>query len=108
MVRRSCLLAALIALALPASARATAHVYVVGDTSNAIFYVSTTSTVNQLTVSPTATAGVYRVADLAEPLTPGAGCTAVDAKTVDCTTFGTNAAIRQMEVHLGPGGDTFT
>ena len=108
MVRLAGVLAAAFALTLAAPSRA-ATVHVTPDTANAIDYSSTAATTaNVVTVTGTATAGTFRVTDTAEPLTPGDGCTAVNANTVDCTTLPGQQPIRQITADLGGGGDTFT
>jgi Ca2+-binding RTX toxin-like protein len=109
MLRRLLVLAALLAFAVPASAGA-ATVRVLPDTSNAIEFKSVdATTVNTLTIAPTATAGTYRVVDTSDTITViDQGCVQIDAHTADCTTFADNDPIRQVVVELGGGDDFFS
>src|SRR5688572_25261608 len=109
MLRPSLALVAVLALAIPATAGA-ATVEVLPDTSNAIEFKSVdATTVNVLTISPTATAGTYRVVDTNDTVTViDQGCVQVDTHTADCTTYEDNDPIRQVVVELGGGDDFFS
>jgi Ca2+-binding RTX toxin-like protein len=104
MLNRRSLIAAAIALAMPATLPALASAAsVTADSTGAITLRDAGSETNAVTVTLDAPAGNWVIRDSATPLTAGAGCTQSTADEVRCA-----QSTARPTAYLGGGDDTFT